>query len=50
MLFVKTLTDPLGADAEPARAGRYGVIETAGGRLTAIHLRPLAEDRLGTGE
>jgi len=39
MLFAKTLADPLGADAAQLARGRYGVIETCGGRLTAIRLR-----------
>jgi hypothetical protein len=37
--FVETLLD-LDADRERLRARRYGVIETAGGRLVAVHLRP----------
>ncbi len=40
MLFAKTLTDPLGAAAAQLARGRYGVIETRSGQLTAIHLRP----------
>lgn len=40
MLFAKTLHDPFGADAGRLARGRYGVIETRGGRLVAIHLRP----------
>lgn len=39
MLFARTLTDPLEADAPLVARGRYGVIEAHGGRLTAIHLR-----------
>lgn len=39
MLFAKTLTDPFGADESQLARGRYGVIETRGGRLVAIHLR-----------
>ena len=37
--FVETLLD-LDAGCERLRARRYGVIETAGGRLVAVHLRP----------
>jgi hypothetical protein len=37
--FCETVTD-FEAESERVRARRYGVIETVGGRLQAIHLRP----------
>ncbi|REK05465.1 MAG: hypothetical protein DWQ37_23395 [Planctomycetota bacterium] len=39
MLFARTLSDPFGAQREALVRGRYGVIETAAGRLQAIHVR-----------
>lgn len=39
MWFARTLTDPFGADRERLCWGRYGVIETLAGQLSAIHLR-----------
>ncbi len=38
--FSHTLVDPFGEQREALRRGRYGIIETCGGRLVAIHLRP----------
>jgi hypothetical protein len=38
-LFITTITD-WQARQEELRRGRYGVIETAGGQLVAVHLRP----------
>jgi len=40
MWFSRTLHDPFGTDRERLLRSRYGVIETRGGRLWAIHLRP----------
>jgi hypothetical protein len=40
MWFARRLNDPFGSQREALRRGRYGVIETAGGRLQAIYLRP----------
>jgi hypothetical protein len=37
--FCRTITD-WHADFDALVRGRYGVIETAGGRLVAVHLRP----------
>jgi hypothetical protein len=39
MLFAKACPDPFGADSHRIACGRYGVIETQAGRLSAIHLR-----------
>lgn len=38
--FARHLADPFGADREALARGRYGVIETFEGRLSAIWLRP----------
>lgn len=39
MFLARKLADPFGADREALLRGRYGVIETGGGELVAIHLR-----------
>lgn len=39
MLLSRTLFDPFFAEREALARGRYGVIETRGGRLRAVHLR-----------
>ena len=40
MSFFTTTIDDWNADRETLVRGRYGVIETAAGRLVAVHLRP----------
>lgn len=40
MAWLTTTIDDWQAGREKLAGGRYGVIETAGGRLVAVHLRP----------